>query len=54
MYFLSFQFKQASWVLKKIMPHLDSSFEHPQHMFWLKNKKINFQFHTLIGGATVV
>ena len=23
-------------------------FEYPQHMFWLKNKKINFPLHTLI------
>ena len=22
--------------------HLDGSFEHPQHMFWLRNKKLNF------------
>ena len=28
--------------------HRDGSFEHPQHMFWLRNKKNNFQFHTLI------
>ena len=27
--------------------HLDSSFEYPQHMFWLRNKKINFLVHTL-------
>ena len=28
--------------------HRDGSFEYPQHMFWLRNKKINFQLHTLI------
>ena len=28
----------------------DSSFEYPQHMFWLRNKKYNFQVHTLIWG----
>ena len=30
--------------------HRDGSFEHPQHMFWLRNKKNSFQFHTLIWG----
>ena len=29
-------------------PHRDGSFEYPQHMFWLRNKKNNFQLHTLI------
>ena len=28
--------------------HWDGSFEYPQHMFWLRNKKNNFQLHTLI------
>ena len=28
----------------------DGSFEYPQHMFWLRNKKINFQLYTLIWG----
>ena len=27
--------------------HWDGSFEYPQHMFWLRNKKINFSLHTL-------
>ena len=27
--------------------HQDGSFEYPQHMFQLRNKKINFQRHTL-------
>ena len=27
--------------------HWDGSFEYPQHMFWLRNKKINFSVHTL-------
>ena len=35
------------WVLKKLS-HGDSSFEYPQHMFWLRNKKNNFQICTLI------
>ena len=28
--------------------HWDSSFEYPQYMFWLRNKKNNFQIHSLI------
>ena len=28
--------------------HGDGSFEYPQHMFWLRNKKNNFQIHTPI------
>ena len=31
-------------------PHRDGSFEYPQHMFWLRNEKNNFQLHTLIWG----
>ena len=27
--------------------HWDGSFEYPQHMFWLRNKKINFWIHAL-------
>ena len=27
--------------------HRDNSFEYPQHMFWLINRKYNFQFCTL-------
>ena len=30
--------------------HRDRSFEYPQHMFWLRNKKNNFQLPTLIWG----
>ena len=30
--------------------HRDGSFEYPQHMFWLRNKKNNFQLRTLIWG----
>ena len=29
----------------------DGSFEYPQHMFWLRNKKTNFQLRTLIWGT---
>ena len=28
--------------------HRDTSFEYTQHMFWLRNKKNNFQLPTLI------
>ena len=30
--------------------HRDGSFEYPQHMFWLRNKKNNFLLRTLIWG----
>ena len=30
--------------------HRDGSFEYPQHTFWWRNKKNNFQLHTLIWG----
>ena len=30
--------------------HGDGSFEYPQHMIWLRNKKNNFQLYTLIWG----
>ena len=30
--------------------HRDDSFEYPQHMFWLRNKKNNFLLHILIWG----
>ena len=33
-----------------IISHRDGSFEYPQHMFWLRNKKNNFQLRTLIWG----
>ena len=32
--------------------HRDSSFEYPQHMFWLRLRKIFFQLHTLSGGLS--
>ena len=34
----------------KELSHRDGSFEYLQHMFWLRNKKNNFQLHTLIWG----
>ena len=30
--------------------HRDGTFEYPHHMFWLRNKKNNFQLRTLIWG----
>ena len=30
-----------------ILGLIDGSFEYPQHMFWLRNKKTNFQLRTL-------
>ena len=29
--------------------HRDGSFEYPQHMFWLRNKKNNFVTHSYMG-----
>ena len=34
--------------------HGDGFFEYPQHMFWLRNKKNNFQSRTLIWGPAVI
>ena len=31
----------------KELSHRDSYFEYQKHMFWLRNKKNNFQLHTL-------
>ena len=42
-----YQFKHMFWVLKRTVSW-DGSFEYPQHMFRLRNKKSNFQFRTLI------
>ena len=33
--------------------HRDGSFEYPQHMFWMSNKKNNFQVRTPIWGGLV-
>ena len=35
------------WVLKKTS-HLAGYFEHPQHMLWLRNKKINIVLRTVL------
>ena len=34
--------------------HRDGSFEYPQHMFWLKNKKNNFPLRTRIWGPDFI
>ena len=34
--------------------HRDGSFEYPQHMFWLRNKKKKFQIRTLIWGPVTL
>ena len=34
----------------KELSHRDGSFEYPQHMFWLRNKKNNFLLHTVVWG----
>ena len=39
------------FVCSKEPSHQDGSFEYPQHMFWLRNNKNNFQLHTLIWGT---
>ena len=33
--------------------HPDGSFKYPQHMFWLRNKKIKFQIVALLSGGPV-
>ena len=38
------------FVCSKEPSHGDGSFEYPQHMFWLRNKKINFSSALLSGG----
>ena len=34
--------------------HRDGSYEYPQHMFWLRNKKYNFQLRTLFWGPVIL
>ena len=38
----------------KRTPHRDGSFEYPQHMFLLRNKKSDFQLRTLIWGPVII
>ena len=47
--YLSFSYNMCfGWT--KEPSHWDGSFEHPQHMFWLRNKKNSFQLRALIWG----
>ena len=47
--FLSIDINMCLWCLKE-PSHQDGSFEYPQHMFWVKNKKIIFNYaHLSIG-----
>ena len=47
--FLSINLNMYFWCSKE-PSHRDSSFEYPQHMFWLRNKKIVFSYALLSGG----
>ena len=38
------------FVCSKESSHGDGSLEYPQYMFWLRDKKNNFQLQTLIWG----
>ena len=49
-YFLIHQFEHVFWCTKE-PSHRDGSYEYPQHMFWLRNKKNNFQLRSLIWGS---
>ena len=48
-YFLIHQFNMCFGCSKE-PSHRDGSFEYPQHMFWLRNKKIIFSYTLLSGG----
>ena len=47
--FLSISLNMCFGCSKELSPR-EGSFEYPQHMFWLTNKKNNFQLRTLIWG----
>ena len=42
-----------SFGCSKESSHWDGSIEYPQHMFWLRNKKMNFWLRTLISKGLV-
>ena len=48
--FLLFRLNMC-FVCSKEPSQRDGSFEYPQHMFWLRNKKNNFQLRALIWGS---
>ena len=50
--FLSISLNICS-VCSKEPSNRDSSFEYPQHMFWLRNKKIIFIYTLLSGGLGI-
>ena len=52
-YLLSISLNMCFWCSKE-PSHLDGSFEHPQHMLWMGNKKSHFQLRTLIWGPVNV
>ena len=45
--FLPINANTCFWCSKDLS-HREGSFEHPQHMFWLKNKKDDLQLRTFI------
>ena len=44
--FLTISFNICFWYLKE-PSHWDGSFDYPQHMFWMRNKKVNVLVRTL-------
>ena len=42
------------YVCSKELSHEDGSFEYPQHKFWLRNKKINFQVYSYLEPWTCI
>ena len=47
--FLPISLNMCCWCSKE-PSHRDGSFEYPQHMFWLRNKKLIFSYAPLSGG----
>ena len=45
--FLSISLNVCYWCSKETS-HWDGSFEYPQHMVWLRNKKNNYQIHSCL------
>ena len=51
--FLPIRFNMCFGCIKELS-HSDGSFEYPQHMFWLRNKKLFFLFALLTKGLKEV
>ena len=51
--FLPFSFNMCFGCSKE-PSHYDGSFEHPQHIFWMRNKKIFFNYALLAGGVSLI